>query len=107
MKVGPTYPLGLTYLVQNLGHHFPSIPNTCRGEGTQGCGGESGKAALKEIEKSPGKKTGRWAIRTEPSIVQEAIKLKDLFNLTSVQIPGPAERAVLSTHSEYLKLEEN
>lgn len=56
MKVGPTYPLGLTYLVQNLGHHFPSIPNTCRGEGTQGCGGESGKAALKEIEKSPGKR---------------------------------------------------
>lgn len=39
MKVGPTYPLGLTYLVQNLGHHFPSIPNTCRGEGMQGCGG--------------------------------------------------------------------
>lgn len=106
MKVGPTYPLGLTYLVQNLGHHFPSIPNTCRGEGLQGCGGRVVKQHGRKQKSLQEKKTGRWAIRTEPSIVQEAIKLKDLFNLTSVQIPGPAERAVLSMHSEYLKLEE-
>ena len=52
-------------------------------------------------------KVGRWALRTEPSIVQETIKLKDLFTLTSVQIPGPAEGTVLSTHSEYLKPEVN
>lgn len=72
----------------------------------KGAGGEwqSSTEGNREVSR---KKTGRWAIRTEPSIVQEAIKLKDLFNLTSVQIPGPAERAVLSTHSEYLKLEEN
>lgn len=68
--------------------------------------GESGKAVLKKTEKSP-EKTCRWAIRTQPSIVQEAIKLKDLFNLTSVQIPGPSDGAVLSIHSKYLKLEVN
>lgn len=52
-------------------------------------------------------KVVRWALRTEPSVVQETIKLKDLLTLTSVQIPGPAEGTVLSTYSEYLKPEVN
>ena len=61
-------------------------------------------ARLKKAEKSPVTlKVGRWAIKTESSLIQEATKLKDLFNLTSVQIPGLAEGKVLITSSSTFK----
>lgn len=70
----------------------------------------NGKSAsgLKKTEKSPvTQEVGGESVTTESSIVQEAVKLKDLFNLACVQIPGPAEGRVLIISSDLSRLEVN